>query len=62
MKIKVVFLKDSKWGKRGEIKEVAPALFKNVLKPQKIAAEYWSAEAKNLLNKINKKNNNIKNK
>lgn len=55
MKIKVVFLKDSKWWKRWQIKEVSPALFKNVLKKQQIAAEINSPEAKSLLQKIEKK-------
>ena len=55
MKLKVIFLQDSKWGKRWEIKEVAPALFKNVLQRQKIAAEINSLEAKSLLAKIQKR-------
>ena len=55
MKLKVIFLKDSKWGKIGEIKEVAPAFFKNVLQKQKIATEINSPEAKSLLSKIQKR-------
>ncbi len=54
MKIKVVFLKDNKWWYRGQIKQVAPALFNNVLKPQGLAVKADSAEAKNLLSKIQK--------
>ena len=54
MKIKVVFVKDCKWGHRWEIKEVAPALFNNVLSKQWVAVKYWSAEANNILNKIKK--------
>ncbi len=55
MKIKVIFLKDCKWGKRGEIKEIAPALFKNVLKKQKLAAEIWTPEANALITKLKNK-------
>ncbi len=54
MKIKVVFTKDCKRWHRWEIKEVAPALFNNVLSKQWVAVKFWSAEANNILNKIQK--------
>lgn len=55
MKIKVIFLQDCKWGKRWEIKEVSPALFKNILEKQKLASKLWTPEANALLNKIKNK-------
>lgn len=56
MKVKVVFIKDTKWGKRWEVKDVSAAMFKNILFPQKLAFKVDSSEWKNFLKKLEKNN------
>ena len=55
MKIKVVFLQDSKYGKRWQIKDVSIPFFKNVLYPNKFAVKVDSAEWKRFLKKLEEK-------
>lgn len=51
--MKVIFIKDSQYWKKWEIKEVSFALANNVLIPQKIALNVDSTEWKNFINKLN---------